>query len=70
VYEKFQEFNAEVENLTERKIKALRTNNGGEYTSKELVAFCNEAGIKRELIFPYNPQQNCVAERENRSIEE
>jgi hypothetical protein len=27
-----------------------------------------EAGIKRELTVPYNPQQNGVAERKNRSI--
>jgi len=55
VYEKFQEFKNEVENLIERKIKTLRFDNGGEYTSKELIAFYKEAGIKKELIFPYNP---------------
>jgi hypothetical protein len=48
----------------------LRTDNGGEYTSKEFVAFCKSAGIRRELIFPHNPQQNGVAERKNSSIEE
>ena len=44
-------------------IKILRSDNGGEYTSKDLVAFYKEVGIKRELIVPYNPQQNGVAER-------
>jgi hypothetical protein len=48
----------------------LRTDNGGEYTSKEFVAFCKSAGIRRELIVPHNPQQNGVAKRRNRSIEE
>jgi transposase InsO family protein len=47
-----------------------RSNNGGEYTSKELVAFCKAAKIRRELIVPHNPQQNGVAKRKNRSIEE
>lgn len=70
VFEKFQEFKAEIENMTKRKIKTLRSENGGEYTSRELMAFWKEAGIKRELIVPYNPQQNVVAERKNRSIEE
>jgi hypothetical protein len=70
VFNKFQEFKAEIENLTNKKIKTLRTNNGGEYTSKEFVAFCKSAGIRRELIVPHNPQQNGVAERKNRSIEE
>lgn len=36
VFTKFQEFKAEVENLTERRIKILRSDNGGEYTSKEM----------------------------------
>jgi transposase InsO family protein len=70
VFNKFQEFKALVENLSERKIKVLRSDNGGEYTSKEFKYFCREAGIKRELTTPYNPQQNGVAERKNRSIVE
>nr|KUM49278.1 hypothetical protein ABT39_MTgene3827 [Picea glauca] len=51
------------ENMTERKIRVLRSDNGGEYTSNEFHDCCKEAGIKRELIVPYNPQQNGVAER-------
>jgi transposase InsO family protein len=70
VFNKFQEFKAEIENLTNKKIMTLRTDNGGEYTSKEFVAFCKSVGIRRELIVPHNPQQNGVAERKNRSIEE
>jgi transposase InsO family protein len=70
VFSKFQEFKAEIENLTNKKIKTLRTDNRGEYTTKEFVAFCKSARIKRELIIPHNPQQNGVAKRKNRSIEE
>jgi hypothetical protein len=65
---KFQEFKAQIENQTERKIKILRSNNGGEYTSKEFNGFCIEEGIKREFPVPYNPQQNGVVERKNRTI--
>jgi hypothetical protein len=68
VFNKFQEFKAEIENLTNKKIKTLRTDNEGEYTSKEFVAFCKSAGIRRELTIPHNSQQNDVAERKNRSI--
>jgi hypothetical protein len=32
------------------------------------VNFCKDVGIKRELTTPYNPQQNGVAERKNRTI--
>ena len=56
--------------MSEKKIKILRSNNGGEFTSGELKTFCKEFGIKRELSTPYNPQQNRVAERKNRTIME
>jgi hypothetical protein len=70
VFNKFQEFKVEIENLTNKKIKTLRTDNGGEYTSKEFIALCKSAGIRRELTVPHNPQKNGVPERKNRSIEE
>jgi transposase InsO family protein len=57
-----------VENQIGKKIKVLRSNNGGEYTSNDFKDFCKEAGIKRELKVSYNPQQNGVVERKNRSI--
>jgi transposase InsO family protein len=46
VFSKFKEFKALIENLSERKIKILRSDNGGEYTSKEFVSFCRDVGIK------------------------
>jgi transposase InsO family protein len=70
VFSKFKDFKALIENLSERKIKILRSDNGGEYTSKEFVSFCGDVRIKRELTTPYNPQQNGVAERKNRKIME
>jgi hypothetical protein len=70
VFNKFKEFKALVENLVERKIKVLRSDNGGEFTSDDFKAFCREVGIKRELTTPYNPHQNGVAERKNRTIME
>jgi transposase InsO family protein len=46
----------------------LRSNNGGEYTSKDFDAFCKKVRMKKELIVLYNPKQNDVANRKNRSI--
>jgi len=68
VYYKFKEFRFEVETLVERKIKTLIYDNWGEYTSKELIAYCKEVGIKMELIVPWNPEQNRVGEMKNRTI--
>jgi hypothetical protein len=70
VFSKFKEFKALIENISERKIKILRSNNGGEYTSKEFVNYCKDVGIKRELTTPYNPQKNGVAEINNITIME
>ena len=52
-----------------RKLKCLRTDNGGEFKSDEFVKFCRERGIRREYTTPYSPEQN-VAERMNRTIQE
>ena len=40
VLQRFQEFKALVENQTRRKTRALRSENGGEYTSKEFDGYC------------------------------
>jgi hypothetical protein len=57
-----------VENQTGKKIKVLRSENGGEYASTEFVEFCTHVGIRRQMTVPYNPQQNGVAKRKNMAI--
>ena len=59
-----------VENQTGRKLKCLRTDNGGEFKSEEFVKFCRERGIRREYTAPYSPEQNEIAERMNWTIQE
>eukprot|EP00253_Pinus_taeda_P006792 PITA_06792 len=70
VFGRFKEFKALVENLTGKKIKVLRSDNGGEYVDKDLTDFCVREGIRREWTTPYNPEQNGVEERKNRIIVE
>ena len=38
--------------------RALRSDNGAEYTNHSFVEYCNNLGIRRELTAPYTPQQN------------
>jgi transposase InsO family protein len=57
-----------VENQIGKKIKVLRSDNGGEYNSNDFKDISKEAGIKRELTISDNPQQIGVAERKNLSI--
>eukprot|EP00253_Pinus_taeda_P026369 PITA_26369 len=54
----------------EKKIKVLRTDNGGEFYSKEFEEFCKKCGIARQKTTPYTPQQNGVAERMNKTLME
>jgi IS30 family transposase len=68
VFSSFQEFKALMENQTGRKIKVLKSDNGGEYTSSAFKEFCVNSEIKRELTVSYNPRQNGVSERKNRLI--
>ena len=70
VLEKFKEFKAFAENETECQIQTLRSDNGGEYTSKAFNEFCRNHGIQRQFSTPYTPQQNGVAERKNRTLVE
>jgi transposase InsO family protein len=43
VFSRFREFKALVENQTGRKVRVLRSDNGGEYTSNDFKNFCKEA---------------------------
>ena len=64
----FKIFTKEVQNKFDKKIKTLRTDRGGEYTSEIFKNFCMENGISRQLTMAYTPQQNGVAERRNRTL--
>ena len=68
VLQRFKQWKALVEKSSGRKVKVLRSDNGGEYTSTEFVAFLSEEGIKHELTIPHTPQQNGIAERLNRTL--
>jgi IS30 family transposase len=70
VSDKFKEFKVLVENQKEKKIKVLRTDNGGEFCRNEFKEFCKKCGIERQKTTPCTPQQNGVAERMNRTLME
>ena len=67
---RFKAFKSVVENDLGKEIMTLRTDRGGEFTSKEFNDFCDTSGIKRHLTLPYTPQQNGVVERRNRTLME
>ena len=69
-FKKFKSFKALVENESGHKIKCLRSDRGGEFTSNEFFDFYEEHGIRREFSTARTPQQNGVVERMNRTVQQ
>ena len=67
-FEKFKEFQSEVENHRNKKIKFLRSDRGGEYLSYEFGMHLKTCGIVSQLTPPGTPQRNGVSERRNRTL--
>ncbi|KAK1665665.1 hypothetical protein QYE76_053824 [Lolium multiflorum] len=67
-FEKFKEFQSEVENQRNKKIKFLRSDRGGEYLSYEFSMHLKKCGILSQLTPPGTPQRNGVSERRNRTL--
>ncbi|GBM08987.1 Retrovirus-related Pol polyprotein from transposon TNT 1-94 [Araneus ventricosus] len=59
----FEKFKAKYENLHDKRIKRLRTDNGLEFLNKEMTAYLNQFGIMHEQTIPYNAESNGKAER-------
>ena len=53
-FKKFKIFKNRVENELGEKIKSLRLDGGGEFTSKEFNIYCEENGFKRQLSSPHS----------------
>ena len=70
VFEKFKHFEAMVTKECGLPIRKLRTDNGGEYMSKDFQTYLALKGIEHQLTVPHSPQQNGVAERLNRTLME
>lgn len=70
VFDHFLKWKALVENSSGKKLKTLRTDNGGEYTSKKFEAYLKSEGVRHECTIPKTPEQNGVAERLNRTLVE
>jgi len=68
VFEKFKEFSAMVSNVYGKRVKILRSDNGGEYCSLEFKEYMRARGIQHQTTVAYTPQQNGLAERMNRTL--
>ncbi|KAL9431820.1 hypothetical protein AB3S75_026925 [Citrus x aurantiifolia] len=73
----FQAFKANVELQKGKKIKAVRSDRGGEYYGRydetgrnpgPFAKFLQECGIEAQYTMPGTPEQNGIAERRNRTL--
>lgn len=70
VFDCFLQWKLLTEKQSIRKLKTLRTDNGGEYTSNKFEKYLKDEGIRHETTVPKTPEQNGVAERLNRTLVE
>ena len=67
-FEKFKEFQSDVENHRNKKIKFLLSYREGEYLSYESSLHLKQCGIVSQLMPPGTRQRNDVSERRNRTL--
>ena len=63
-----KEIKARADSESGRKLGALPTNRGGEFTTHEFAEYCTRDGIHRQRTAPYNAQQNGVVEQRNGTV--
>nr|GEW76944.1 putative ribonuclease H-like domain-containing protein [Tanacetum cinerariifolium] len=63
-----KDFIALIENQLNKKVKAIRCDNGIEFQNAKLIDLYGKKGIKRDYSNARTPQQNEVAERKNRTL--
>lgn len=67
VLDAFKEFHVLVERQTGKKLKCIRSDNGGEYRGP-FDMYCKQQGIRHQTTPPKTPQLNGLAERMNRTL--
>ena len=64
-FKAFRKLTKLIQNEKELKIKALRSNHGGEFQNEEFETFCEENNINHKFSTSRTPQQNEVIESKN-----
>ena len=68
IVERFKEFQSEVENHHNKKIKFLRSDRGDEYLSYEVGLQLKQCGIVSQLTPPGTPQHYGVSKHRNHTL--
>ena len=54
--EAIKKFKARAEAESDKKLRVLRTDRGGEFTLVDFAAYCADQGVVRHHTTPYSPQ--------------
>ncbi|WVZ52635.1 hypothetical protein U9M48_003676 [Paspalum notatum var. saurae] len=57
-------------NKSHKAMRAIRSDNGGEFRNSRFENFCCDLGLEHQFSSPYTPSQNGVVERKNRTLVE
>lgn len=68
MFSKFLEWKALEEKSSGYTLKALRTDNAGEYVSNDFECYLKSEGVKHEVNTPKTPKKNGTAKRMNRTL--
>lgn len=69
-FKNFRYFHALVERQIGKKLKAVRSDRGGEFSPLEFQKYYENLDIRKEFTAPYTPQNLGVVERNNRALVE
>jgi len=69
-FESFKELCIQLQREKDRGIVKIRSDHGTEFENSKFHEFCTGEGIKHEFLSPITPQQNCVVERKNKTLQE
>ncbi|CAN0008290.1 unnamed protein product, partial [Choristocarpus tenellus] len=67
VFNTLRRYRTDVTVNTGYHIKTLLSDNGGEYTGRDISTYCTHHNIHQEFTNPYTPQDNGLAERQWRN---
>ncbi|WVZ49158.1 hypothetical protein U9M48_000535 [Paspalum notatum var. saurae] len=66
----FRDLVLRLRNESHKAMRAIRSDNGGEFRNFRFENFCRDLGLEHQFSSPYTPPQNGVVERKNRTLVE
>ena len=63
-----KKFKMHAEAESGKKLRVLRTDRGGEFTSMKFATYYSDQGVVRHHTVPYSPQRNGVVKRQNQTV--